>query len=448
MIARIKDWLEDRTGAASGAAAFLGERIPKSIGWRNTFGSVVGALLLVQIVTGFLLALYYVPHPDAAYDSVAFIEEEVMGGGLVRALHFWGASFVIVGLFLHMSRTFLSGAYKKPREMTWLFGIALFGVVIGLAFSGQLLPWNQDGYWAASVGIEIAASAPLVGGVVRKLLMGGDVVGALTLTRFYAMHIVLLPALLGLLVGGHVYLLRRHGPTPLSSDTSGDMVAFHPYQSFRDIVVVSVAFIGLAGVSLYYGGPDRGAIDWSGTGHMPRPEWYLLSHYQILRMMPGSMKVFATFVLPAVALIALVALPWLDRSKGTSFRQRPVVVSAGLLAIFLVVGLTAWGVATEPGTTTAEVDVASDEYDPVDAGRRVYRKAECPTCHKINRRGKDVGPDLSYVGSRLQPDYLREWIENPQTFNPDTPMPVADLTGRELDEITAYLMTLRREGTR
>ena len=141
------DHEDDRgTVALAGRLQQAAHVFPASVGWRNTLGSVAGALLLIQLLTGFLLALYYVPHPGAAHETVRYVEEEVRGGALVRALHYWGASFIMIALFIHVVRVFLAGAYKKPREMNWLIGLALLGAVIGLAFTGQLLPWNQAGY--------------------------------------------------------------------------------------------------------------------------------------------------------------------------------------------------------------------------------------------------------------------------------------------------------------
>ena len=193
---RLLDWLNHRIGIQDHLPALLDEPLPASVGWKNTLGSIAGALLLVQILSGVLLMIYYVPHPDSAYESLEYVKESIRGGALVRALHHWGGSFIAMTLFLHIARVFFAGAYKKPRELTWIVGLVLFGRFMGLAFTGQLLPWNQSGYWAAKVGIEIAASAPVVGDIIRQLLTGGETVGALTLTRFYTLHVVVLPLLL------------------------------------------------------------------------------------------------------------------------------------------------------------------------------------------------------------------------------------------------------------
>ena len=159
----IGQWVDSRTGMITGLTKFMGESIPASTGWRNTLGSLAGALILVQCLTGFLLAMYYVPHPDAAHASLQYVHDELIGGSLIRTLHYQGTSFIVVALFIHMVRTFLSGTYRSPREATWISGLILLAITLALAFTGQLLPYNQMGYWAATVGLEIASAAPVLG---------------------------------------------------------------------------------------------------------------------------------------------------------------------------------------------------------------------------------------------------------------------------------------------
>ena len=442
MMGVMKDWLEDRAGVGKALRALLDESVPRSTGWRNTLGSVAGALILGQIVTGVLLMLFYVPHPDAAYASIEYIRESLRAGGLILALHYWGASFIVVAIFAHMARVFFSGAYKKPRELTWLVGVGLFAVIMGFAFTGQLLPWNQAGYWAAKVGIEIASSAPFAGELIRQLITGGETLGALTLTRFYTIHVILLPLALGVLVPLHLYLLRRHGPIRPAHDTSTDTVPFYPWQLARDLVMISVVFLGLIAVAVLFMGPRSGPVDLTDTSYIPRPEWFFLSHFEILRITPGSLKIVATFILPNVLLVLLLALPWLDRAKTTALKDRRLIVSAGTMVIASIIGLTAFGLAREPAaesTTPAE----DGTYDMLQAGRVRFEEALCATCHRIDGEGQRVGPDLSNVGLRLKEEYMREWITNPARFLPDTMMPPAKLDRRGLNELVAYLQSLQ-----
>lgn len=437
------NWLEERTGVTVLLKRVLHEKLPGSVGWRNTLGGVAGALLLAQIFTGCLLMVFYVPHPEAAYESLTYIKESLRLGELTYALHHWGGGLIVLALFIHMARVFLSGAYKKPREILWLTGLALFLVVLGLAFTGQLLPMNQAGYWAAKVGIEIASSTPVLGPYISQMLLGGDTVGALTLTRFYTAHVVLLPAVLAVLVTIHIYLLRLHGPTRRSGDTDTKTQTFFPYQVLRDLIVVSIALGALLVLAIVVGGPESGPADPTDTGYIPRPEWYFMSHFEILRFTPGSMKVLATFVLPNLVLLFLAALPWIDRSRSTEFHQRRTVVTIGLLLFSAIVGLTVSGVmnrAQKPETVQA-----AGTYDVVEAGRAIYEEGQCSMCHRIDGDGMRVGPDLSDIGLRLKQDYMMRWLQDPKTFRPDTQMPAPKANRQQLRELVAYLQSLRAE---
>ena len=214
VIARVWDWVRERTGADRVWEAFFARHVPEAQGpvaWLYTLGSASLFLFLLQAVTGALLAMNYSPSPDHAYDSIRFIESQVFLGWLVRGLHHWGASFMVVVVSLHMLRTYFMGAYKYPREVTWMAGIGLFLVVMGFSFTGYLLPWDQKAYWATLVGTNIAGQTPLVGPYLAKVLLGGEDMGTATLTRFYALHVLVLPMLILVLVGVHLFLVVWHG---------------------------------------------------------------------------------------------------------------------------------------------------------------------------------------------------------------------------------------------
>lgn len=435
-------WLESRTGLVTALQRFLREPIPASIGWRNTLGSVAGALLLLQGVTGFLLALYYVPHPEAAFESLEYVKSSITAGGLVRALHYWGASFIVVCLFLHLMRVVLSGAYRRPREATWLVGLALLGLTLGLAFTGQLLPWSQAGYWAANVGVEIASSAPVAGTLIRRLLLGGGELGALTLSRFYALHVILLPFLLGGGVALHLYLLRRQGPAPGPRDAAREPGRFHPDQTVRDMIAIAAVSLLLGAVAFGFGGPAESPIDPSDTSYVPRPEWYFLAHYELLSVTPGRFKIVTTFLLPTAIALLLAGLPWLDRTReGEPGGRRWVTRGATAFALGIM-ALTGYGILNGGKAGDQVASAANEAYDPILAGRALFERLNCQTCHRIGGVGMRVGPDLSGVGHRIQELYLREWLLDPQRFRPDTQMPPANVTRAELNELTAYLMSL------
>jgi quinol-cytochrome oxidoreductase complex cytochrome b subunit len=209
-----RDWLCERTGFDQVWTALFERRIPEAKGpaaWLYTLGSASLFVFLVQAVTGALLAMNYVPSSEHAYDSVRYIGEKVLCGSFIRGLHHWGASFMVVLVSLHLLRTYFMGAYKYPREGTWMVGVFLFLVVIGFGFTGYLLPWDQKAYWATMVGTNIAGQTPLVGPLVSKVLKGGPDMGAATLTRFYALHVLVLPGLILGLIGAHLFLVVWHG---------------------------------------------------------------------------------------------------------------------------------------------------------------------------------------------------------------------------------------------
>ena len=214
MLIQAKDWFCERTGFDRVWEALLERHVPEAKGpvsWLFTLGSASMFVFSVQVVTGALLAMNYVPSPDHAYDSVRYIGSSVLAGSFIRGLHHWGASFIVVLTVLHMMRTYFMGAYKYPREGTWIVGVALLGVVIGFGFTGYLLPWDQKAYWATAVGTNIAAQTPVVGTMVSKILKGGPEMGAPTLTRFYALHVLVLPAIMLILMGLHLFLVVWHG---------------------------------------------------------------------------------------------------------------------------------------------------------------------------------------------------------------------------------------------
>ncbi len=210
MATKLSTWLDQRTSWRQVWDAIFHRKIPK-VNWLYTLGSATLFVALNQAITGILLSLYYVPTPDHAYDSVQYITTQVPLGWLVRGLHHWGASVMIILVVLHMLRVILYGAYKFPREVTWFTGVVLLMVVIGFGFTGYLLPWDQKAYWATTVGTRIAGTAPLIGNYLLRIIRGGSDITAVTLVRFFGTHVWVLPALLFLLIAIHLYLVIKNG---------------------------------------------------------------------------------------------------------------------------------------------------------------------------------------------------------------------------------------------
>jgi quinol-cytochrome oxidoreductase complex cytochrome b subunit len=211
VVDRVVLWIDERLDVMPLLRALFLRKIPKGVGWWYTFGSATLFLITVQVITGIFLAMYYSPTPDHAYDSISYIMNDVAFGSLVRGIHHWSASLIVILIVAHMLRTFIMAAYKYPRELTWVVGVGLFLVVMGFGFTGYLLPWDQKAYWATVVGTRIAGSPPLIGDLILRIVRGGQDLGAVTLSRFYSVHIFILPVLVAALIGLHLFMVVRQG---------------------------------------------------------------------------------------------------------------------------------------------------------------------------------------------------------------------------------------------
>jgi quinol-cytochrome oxidoreductase complex cytochrome b subunit len=230
----VVDWMEHRTGIVSMTEHFLYEPVPKRGVWLYTLGSATLFLISLQFLTGILLLFYYVPTVDHAWNSVFYIMNEAYFGTLIRGIHYWSANFLMVVVGLHMAQVFFSGGYKAPRELNWVVGVVLLLLIIGLAFTGYLLRWDQDGFWASVVGMKIGSYSPFVGSYIINFLLGGDVAGPATLSRFFAIHVWLLPAAIAPFIGIHLYLLRRHGVFGSEFEYSERLAKLHEQQRLEE----------------------------------------------------------------------------------------------------------------------------------------------------------------------------------------------------------------------
>jgi quinol-cytochrome oxidoreductase complex cytochrome b subunit len=218
-MAKKEGWLEERVELSK--LAWLGTRtVPRGVGWWYTFGSATLIVFIILVLTGIFLMFNYDPSPDHAYDSVQFITNNILFGSLIRSIHHWSA-YAMVGLVtIHALRVFFMAAYRYPREITWVFGVALLLLVMGMAFTGYLLPWDQRAYWATTVGTNIAGETPFIGGWIKTLLLGGEQIGAVTLTRFFALHVAIIPGLIATFIGVHLFLVIRLGISPPPGSTA------------------------------------------------------------------------------------------------------------------------------------------------------------------------------------------------------------------------------------
>ena len=356
----MRDWLDARTGFRAGLKHLLDEPLPSGVGWWFVTGSVVLFLLTVQLLTGVVLAIYYVPSPDYAYDSIRFIMERVTFGRVLRGLHFFGASFIVVAAVVHMLRVVLLGSYKKPREANWMVGVVLLLIVLGFALTGYLLPWDQKAYWATTVTINIARTAPF-GELVSRLLKGGSDVGALTLLRWYGAHVFLLPACLIAFTVAHLYLLRRQGISGPIKALPGPPTPFYPYHAIKDTIVVALVFAVLLSFAMIFKAPLDAVADPTDATYVPRPEWYFTSLFELLKHFPGPFEPVATMVIPGVVVVLLFLLPFLDRRPEREPAKRRLVigsfaaVGAGI-ALLTYMGLRSTPASADPSQARLKPD--------------------------------------------------------------------------------------------
>ena len=337
-------------------SAHLRKPLPKHINLLFSLGSLAMFLLLLQAATGAFLALYYSPSPEHAYNAVTYISEEVPFGAFVRGLHHWGASAMVIIVFLHLLRVVLYGSYKAPRELTWIFGVLLLLVVLGFGFTGYLLPWDEKAYWATVVGVEIASTAPVLGDFVAKVMRGGTEIGAVTLSRFYALHTIWLPWLAFGLVGVHLFFVRYYGSSGTPENTPEEMKTgkpFYPDQVFEDVVGMLILFAVLASVALFVPVPLEDVADPTNADYDPRPEWYFLFLFQLLKYFQGPFEIIGTFVIPTLGMVLLLLLPFLDKSERVVLWKRPIALTVTSVCVAGIVLLTILG-ASSPKLETQE----------------------------------------------------------------------------------------------
>jgi ubiquinol-cytochrome c reductase cytochrome b subunit len=440
MVKMVLDWLDERIMIRALWKDFADRPIPGGASWFYVLGASLAFLFMLQMATGILMAMYYAPTPDHAYASVKYIQDSAPFGSFVRGLHHWGASFMMVIVALHMLRVFVFAAYKKPREVVWLLGVGLITIVGAFAFTGYLLPWDQKAYWATVVGTNVAGTVPVVGGTLLRIIRGGTELGALSLSRFFAIHTYILPWSLALLAGLHIFLLERAGAGGMWK--AADRVPYRseplfPNQLFRDTVFMLLLFLALAALALFFPAPLEPQADPTDNTYNPRPEWYFYFVFQMLRIFEGKFELVGTVVLPTLAGVVLVLIPFLDRSPDRDPANRKFMLSAAALVVVTVVGLTVAG-ARAPIVNAPAVTSPS-----VLAGRSIFGRSGCTACHSIQGKGGKIGPDLTHVGSRRDAVWLLKHFKDPQSVSPGSIMPKVDLPEKELQDLTDYMLSLK-----
>ena len=445
---RAHAWLDSRTGVETAVRNFLYENIPASSGWHQVFGSVALFLFMTQAFTGALLAFNYAPTPGDAYNSLRYILAEVTAGRLMRGLHHWGASMMIVIVVLHMTQVFLYGAYKKPREATWMVGVVLLLVTLAYGLTGYLLPWDNRAYWGTVVATQIAGQAPVLGPYIQRLLGGGGAVGVVTFARFYGLHVLLLPPATLLLIAVHVYLVRKHGVAPAPGDEVLPPQQFYPRQVFKDTVAIFIVFAILFAMAVAVHVPLEQLADPTDTSYIPRPEWYFLFLFQTLKLFNGPLEIVGSVVLPGLAILALILVPFVDRSRMVKVTRRTAAFAFVALAAIGWTSLTLAAVKSTPkeaGQAVVDFSAPTDwmQLSPEEmAGVAYFREENCISCHAIGGHGGSVGPDLTNISIHKDAAWMIQHFKRPSALRPGTSMPPIQLSDTQLNSLAAYLLKL------
>ncbi|MEE8473218.1 MAG: cytochrome b N-terminal domain-containing protein [Dehalococcoidia bacterium] len=478
-------WVDERVGSTDILIALFKRPIPPGVGLWYTIGFAAVFVFVNQAVTGALLAMYYAPTPDHAYDSILYINNEVALGSVVRGLHHWGSSALLVLVVLHAIVVFVIAAYKYPREITWVLGVLLLLVVLGFSFTGYLLTWDEKAYWATAVGTNMAGTIPYVGDWMLNVMRGGSELGAMTLTRFYTLHVMVLPAALIALLAAHLFLVIRQGVSvppgrwevePAVSPPEGGSVFKHEpmplqrreeynsrYQAFKrrgrpfwpdiiveDALVALAVFLGLLLLTVLWEVPLEARADPTNTAYVPRPEWYFMFAFQLLKVFPGYLEWVGIAVVPTVGLLVLALLPFYDRHPRRRPLVRPVALASGGVAMAAIVVLTIVAFATTP-SSSAEVG-RQRLTTPQIAGRLLF-EANCTACHSLGGKGGTSAPPLDGITNRMDHAFVHEYIEDPRSINPDAVMPpflrypdVNKLGHVDTEYIVEYLEAFRAQG--
>jgi len=333
------------------------KRLTPHTGWLHVFGSLSLLLFISQTITGILLLIYYRPTPEAAHKSIQYITAEVYFGWLYRQVHAWGASLMILAVVLHMMRTFFMGSYKKPREITWVTGVLIFIVTITFGFTGYLLPWNQIAFWATTVGTESANKVPFIGPWLQYFLRGGDAVTGETLSRFFVVHVILLPWILSGLIAVHLVLMRMHNIASLDpvdqerKIPSEHGIPFFPVHVAKEGVVAILLVAVLVTLSVISPWEIGEPADPLSTPAHIKPEWYFLPSYQLLKYFEGRYGALLGIIACSVPFVLLFIWPFIDRGKQRHPKRRPLAVSLGLVGLLAAVFLGYLGHISETEQT-------------------------------------------------------------------------------------------------
>src|SRR5580698_10454230 len=463
LIKNVGAWLDARLQLATPIRETLQHRVPsRTASWAYVFGSAALTVFGLQLVTGILLALIYVPSAGEAWNSLQILNHLVNLGWFIRALHGWGSNFMLAIVLLHLAEVFLFGAFKFPRELTWVVGILLLLLTLGMAFTGQVLRFDQDAYWGLGIGASISSRVPFVGPPLVKLLLGGPIIGGATLSRFFALHVFVIPGSLIAFVGLHLLLVLKLGinewPMPgrivrratyvkeYHELIQKEGIPFVPGAIAKDIFFSGFILLAIAVCAVHFGpfGPS-GQPDPTIIQTAPRPDYFFLWLYAVLSLLPPSMETPTLLIGPAIALGVLVALPFISGEGEKSWRRRPIAV---LTILLVAVALGTFTHLAGYAPWSPVMDAWSGEPIPTlylkgrtalqRQGALVFQAKQCHNCHALGGVGGERGPELDRVAVQLtQDELIRQVIQG----GGNMPAYGKNLSPAETTALVAFLET-------
>ena len=470
LIRMLAEWFDRRLQLGKPIQEAMRHPVPRSsASWAYVFGSASLTLLILQFATGICLALVYVPSADEAWNSLQVLNQQQTFGWYLRALHGWGSNFMVAMVLVHMVQVFLFGAFKYPRELTWMVGVLLLLMVLGMAFTGQVLRFDQDSYWGLGIGASIMGRVPLVGAQLVKLMLGGPIIAGETLSRFFAIHVFIVPGALIGFVGLHLLMVLKLGvnewPVPgrvvrretyvqeYHELTHRDGVPFVPDAFRKDLVFSGIVLFAVAACAAVFGpfGPN-GAPDPTVVQTVPAPDFFFLWLYAALALLPPNMETFLLLVGPAVGIGLLLALPLISGTGEKSWRRRPVAVLTVALTLVVLTALTRlglnapWSPVMNAWSSTPVPDAFLKGRSPLEVqGAVVLQAKQCRNCHSLGEQGGERGPALDSVATRLTGDQLfRQILQG----GGNMPAYGKNLSPPEATALVAFLRTLHPAGQR
>ena len=460
----IAGWLEQRAGLGAPIREAATHQVPRSsASWWYVFGSATLVAFVLQVVTGICLATVYAPSANDAWTSLERLNHEIPLGWFLRALHGWGSNFMVALVVMHMVQVFLFGAHKYPRELTWMVGVVLLLMTLGMAFTGQIMRFDQDAYWGLGIGASIAGRVPFIGRPLVHLILGGPIIAGATLSRFFTLHVFVIPAVLMALVGLHLLLVLKLGinewPMPgrrVSRDTyrrqyealvHADGIPFFPDAAKKDMVFAGLIILALVACAAIFGpiGPS-GQPDPTIIDTEPTPDFFFLWIYAALALLPPYLETILLLTVPVIAILFLLALPLFAGTGEKSWRRRPIAVLT-VVMIFLTIGsltylgtFAPWSPVMDAWSALPTPEAYLKDRSPLELqGALVVQAKQCRNCHSLGGEGGRRGPALDDVATRLTHDQL---IRQVLQGGGEMPAYGKNLSPAEVTALVAFLETL------